>query len=233
MNKNDRINKIKELLVRDYPEVVTPLLHQSAFQLLVATMLSAQTLDETVNKISPQLFSKYPTADKLAQANVLEVNKMIVRVNYHNTKARNVVAMAKKLIDEFGGIVPYKIEELIKLPGVGRKTANVVISEWFAKPVDKRGNPIILSKIDDVITLPEGFVVDTHVLRTTKRLGLTKNSTAEKVEHDLMKIFSREEWNDMSLRLIFHGRYMCKAKNPLCYLDPEWSKICRCVDEKK
>ena len=233
MKSKERIEIITKLLKRDYPDVVTPLLHQSAHQLLIATMLSAQTLDATVNKVTPKLFEKYKLIEDFANVNIDEFSKDINSVNYFKTKARNVLLMANMVIKEFDGIIPHTIENLTKLPGVGRKTANVLISEWYAKPYTKRGNPFLINTKEDIIVLPEGFVVDTHVLRSAKRLGLTKNSKPEKVEKDLMEIFPREEWNDMSLRLIFHGRYRCKSQNPQCYLDPEWSKICSCVKNKK
>lgn len=236
MTKTEKIKEITRLLKRDYPEVITPLLHQSAFQLLVATMMSAQTLDTTVNKVTPALFKKYKSVEAFSKANPKDINEVIRIVNYHNTKSRNIVAMSKKLLADFRGLVPSTIEELTTLPGVGRKTANVVISEWFAKKRNERGNPTLINPDiykDEKQVLPEGFVVDTHVLRTAKRLGLSKNTTPEKVEQDLMKIFPRDEWNDMSLRLIFHGRVMCKSQNPQCYLDENWSKICSCVRERK
>lgn len=233
MTKKERIEKIVSLLKKEYPEVITPLLHQSAWQLVTATMLSAQTLDTTVNTVTPTLFKKYKSIKELAAANPSDVDEIIRVVNYHKTKSNNVVLMANKLLKDFNGVVPHTIETLTQLPGVGRKTANVVISEWFAKPIDQRGNPTLLELInvpenEKVKVLPEGFVVDTHVLRTSFRLGLTKNKTPEKVEQDLMKIFPQDEWNDMSLRLIFHGRFRCKARNNMCCEHPEWSQLCIC-----
>lgn len=234
--QKERIQKITELLKRDYPTVSTPLFHKSAFQLLVATMMSAQTLDETVNKVSPKLFETYPTVFDFAHADAENIESIIKSVNYYKTKAKNIIKLSKKLIEEFDGKVPFTIKELTTLPGIGRKTANVIISEWFSKPLDQRGSPqpvkIILNENDKVIVKPEGFVVDTHVLRTSKRLRLTKETKPDKVEKDLMKIFPREEWNDMSLRLIFHGRYRCKSQNPQCYKDPEWCKICSCIESQ-
>lgn len=232
MTQKDRITKITQLLKRDYPEVMTPLLHKSAFQLIVATMLSAQTLDATVNKVTPTLFKKYKTVEDFSKANPHDIDKIIKIVNYHRTKSKNIVTMSQKLLKDHNGILPHTIEELTKLPGIGRKTANVLISEWFAKPLNQRGNPTLidpeLKPGEDIVVLPEGFVVDTHVLRVSFRLKLTKNKTPEKVEQDLMKIFPRKEWNDMSLRLIFHGRFRCKARQNLCCLDLDWSKLCTC-----
>jgi endonuclease III len=223
------------LLKRDYPEVKTPLYHTSALQLLIATMFSAQTLDATTNKVTPILFEKYKTLEDFAAADPEVVDQIIKGLNYHKTKAKNVPKMAQKLIDDFGGIVPHTIEELILLPGVGRKTANVVIAEWFSQPLEKRGNPWpgyaqpdIHPQYEDSIVVPaEGFVVDTHVIRTSNRLGLSSSKDPIKIEQDLMKIFPREEWADMSLRLIFHGRYRCKARDNQCVNDPEWKELCK------
>lgn len=229
----EKLSKIQSLLKRDYPEVNTPLLHTSVFQLLVATMMSAQTLDATVNVYTPALFTKYPTAKEMSKADVKDVDALINKVNYHNTKAKNIVEMSKKLLSEHGGVVPFTIEQLTQLPGVGRKTANVVISEWYAQKLKNRGNPWeggpktkIMMNGDERITLPEGFVVDTHVIRTSNRLGLSSNKDPKKIEQDLIKIFPRDEWAETSLRLIFHGRYKCKARQDLCCEDPEWSKLC-------
>lgn len=239
-----RNQRIIELLMRDYPLVATPLKHVSAFQLLTATLLSAQTLDETVNKVTPHLFTKYPTAKELMKANVEEVDQIISSVNYHKTKSKNAVALAKRIVEEFDSIVPYEIEKLVTLPGVGRKTANVLISEWFSKPLNRRGNrfgvnnppphfsldvfvdSLNFTQGDDVITLPQGFVVDTHVKRVSQRLGWTNHEDPVKIEQDLMKIFSREDWPEMSLRMIFHGRYRCKARNDQCHLDEAWAQYC-------
>jgi len=229
----EKVKKIQELLKRDYPEVKTPLLHTSLFQLLCATMLSAQTLDATVNTITPTLFEKYPTAKEMSKANSSDIDKIISKVNYHHTKAENLIAMSKKLLSDFGGVVPYTIENLTELPGVGRKTANVVISEWFAQKLKNRGNPWpggpktkIYMNGDERITQAEGFVVDTHVIRVSNRLGLTTSKDPKKIEQDLMKIFPQSEWAETSLRIIFHGRYMCKARQNLCCNDPEWKKLC-------
>jgi endonuclease-3 len=213
-----KFKKIKELLYRDYPNVETPLVHSSAFELLVATILSAQTLDTTVNKKTPALFKNFKTVADFAKVTPEDLAPHVSGINYYYAKSKNLVKMANMLLDKFNGEVPSTIEELTELPGVGRKTANVVINEWFSKRSGK---------------LPEGFVVDTHVLRVGMRLGLTKNTDAEKVEQDMMKIFPQKEWDDWSLRMILHGRYMCKARGSQCINDPEWSKICGCVNEVK
>lgn len=208
---------VDNLLKRDFPEVETPLHHKDAFSLLVAVVLSAQTTDNAVNKITPALWQKYPTMQSLSKANFEDVADILHGINYKYTKAKNIIKLSNQLIDNFNGQVPYEMNDLISLAGVGRKTANVVINQWFAK---KEGT-----------TLPVGFVVDTHVKRVALRLGLTKNTDPDKVEKDLMKLFPREEWDDVGLRIIYHGRTMCTARNPKCYLDPQWSKICSCVRE--
>lgn len=235
---------ISQLLKEDYPVVVTPLKHESAFQLLAATLISAQTLDETVNQVTPLLFARFPDPESLASASWEEVDQIIMKVNYHKTKARNLIKMAQKIVSEFLGQVPCEIEKLITLPGVGRKTANVLISEWFAKPLNTRGNrfgvkqsfqkhvneafvnPKNFKKGDEKECLPQGFVVDTHVARVSKRLGLTFNEDPVKIEKDLMNIFPRNEWPEISLRMIFHGRYRCKAKSNLCHMSEKWRELC-------
>lgn len=221
MNIKERAAKIDELLKRDYPFVETPLLHRDAFTLVVAVALSAQTLDATVNKVTPALWTKYPTIKDLANADVNEVESIIKLVNFYKNKSKNIIALSKRILNEYNGKVPNTIEELITLPGVGRKTANVVINQWYAKGKEK-GIPAIL---------PEGFVVDTHVKRVSKRLGLTNHTDPVDVEQDLMKLFAQAEWDDVALRMVYHGRAMCTAKNPKCYSDPEWSQICDCVNE--
>lgn len=236
MISSSSLTKIKFLLKRDYPNILTPLLHRSARELLIATVLSAQTLDSTVNKVTPNLFEKFPDLLSLANAEYQEVDDLIKIVNYHKTKSRNIIKLAQYLLDNHDGIIPSSINELSKIPGVGRKTANVLINEWFTKKLDKRGNPTMIDLEfqtgEDFIKSAEGFVVDTHVLRTAKRLGLTEKDDPLGVELDLMKLFDQSEWGEISLKLIFHGRYRCKSRNPLCYLDEEWSKICSCVKEK-
>lgn len=219
MISKDKLEKVKELLRRDYPIVETPLIHKDAFQLLISVMLAAQTLDTTVNKKTPALFEKYKSVNDLAEAKPEDVEEFLGGINYYKTKSRNVIKLAQMIREKFNGEVPGTMDELTQLPGIGRKTANVVINEWFAP---RNG------------VLPVGFVVDTHVLRTSKRLGLsTGGDDPVKVEQDLMKLFPQKEWNDWALRLVFHGRFMCKARNPKCIDDPEWSKICGCVGEIK
>jgi endonuclease III len=223
MTLKEKVAKVDYLLKRDFPNVETPLVHKDAFTLLIAVALSAQTLDSTVNKVTPNLWTKYPTIKDLANADVKDVEPIIRLTNFYKNKSRNIIALAQTLISNYDSRVPNKMEDLILLPGIGRKTANVVINQWFAKGKEK-GIPA---------SLPEGFVVDTHVKRVAKRLGLTKNIDPVKVEQDLMKLFPQAEWDDVGLRMIYHGRLMCTARNPKCILDSEWSKICGCVKEVK
>jgi len=190
------IKKILSLLKRAYPETKTALHFQNPFQLLVATILSAQATDVQVNKITPSLFKKFKTPDDFARAPVEEIAKHISSINFYNNKARSIKKASEKIVKEFGGKVPDTMEELLSLPGVARKTANVVLNQAFGKN--------------------EGIVVDTHVKRVSFRLGLTKNTDPVKIEQDLMKIIPQKDWGDFSFRLVQHGRKICKAKNPLC-----------------
>lgn len=190
------IDRIIEVLEKNYPEAKTELKFNNPFQLLIATILSAQTTDKTVNKITPALFERYKTPLDLAKADIDELKEYIRGVNYHNTKAKNIKKLAEIILNQYGGKIPDKMEELTKLPGVARKTANVVLSQGFGKA--------------------EGIVVDTHVKRLADRLGLSYAKTPEKIEQDLMKVVPREKWISFPFALILHGRSVCKAKNPLC-----------------
>lgn len=215
ISNKENLKKISYFLKEDYPIVVTPLSHKNVFELMIAVILSAQTLDATVNKITLNFFKKFPDLFSLSKASFEEIDFLIKSVNYHKTKASNLVKLSSILVKNYRAKIPSKMDELIKLPGIGRKTANVIINEWFVKKERME---------------PEGFVVDTHVKRVSLRLGLTKNTNPLKIEQDLMKIFPKNEWADMSLRLIFHGRYRCTAKNPKCRLDFRWKTICGCCN---
>jgi endonuclease-3 len=205
-----KAEKLSSLLKELYPKVETPLNHSNAFELLIAVVMSAQTLDETINKVTPAIFKKYPTPEKLASADVEEIQQMIKKVNYYKTKGKHLVQLSKKLVEEFNSKVPHEMDKLTTLPGVGRKTANVIINEWF---------------VPKGIIEPQGFVVDTHVLRVSKAFGLTEHSDPVKVEKDLMQIFPKEEWREMSLRLIFFGRYILKSRNPEINKYPRFKKL--------
>jgi len=179
-----------------YPDVRCPLRHADAFQLLVATILSAQATDAKVNEITPALFRRFPTPKALAEADVAEVEELIRPINFYRTKARHLVALARALVERFGGRVPERMEDLTSLPGVGRKTANVVRLELFGAT--------------------DGIVVDTHVRRVAQRLGLTTHDDPDRIEQDLLALVPPEERRAFSLRLIQHGRTLCTARIPRC-----------------
>jgi endonuclease-3 len=187
--------RVNQALAELYPDAHCALVHQSPFQLLIATILSAQCTDKMVNKVTPALFAHYPDPAAFAGAELQDVEKLIQATGFYHNKAKNIIACAKALLDRHGGVVPETLEELTKLPGVGRKTANVVLGDAFGVP---------------------GMVVDTHVHRLTRRMGLTKSDTPEKIEQDLMKLFPPEAWTKLGHRLIFHGRQVCDAKKPRC-----------------
>lgn len=195
------VARLKEL----YPDAHCALHHKNAFELLVATILSAQCTDERVNKVTPQLFAKYPTSKALAAAKQEDVEKIIFSTGFYRNKAANLISLGKTLSESFAGEVPQDIETLVKLPGVGRKTANVVLGNAFA--------------------LATGVVVDTHVGRLARRMGLTKHKDPIKVEKDLMKIVPMEDWILLSHLLIFHGRQVCFARSPRC-LECKLKSIC-------
>jgi endonuclease-3 len=179
-----------------HPDAHCELDHQSPFQLIVATVLSAQTTDVNVNKVTPTLFSKWPTPAALAAADPLDVEKVIASTGFFRMKTKSIQGLARRLVEAHAGEVPRTLAELVKLPGVGRKTANVVLGVAFAAP--------------------EGVVVDTHVQRISQRLGWTKHAEPEQIEQDLMRLFPRKEWDAIGHTLIFHGRRICSARKPAC-----------------
>lgn len=186
---------MRERLTLEYPEAVCALIHDDAFQLLVATILSAQTTDENVNKVTPALFARYPTAADLAHANPDEVEQLVFQTGFYRSKTKNLLGMARMLEEDFDGEVPTELEDLVKLPGVGRKTGNVVRSVAFDLP---------------------GLPVDTHVGRLSRRLKLTTEDDPVKVEADLNALVPPDERGRFSLRLILHGRQVCDARKPDC-----------------
>lgn len=195
-DRKERAGKIYELLEAEYPEAKTALAHADPFQLAVATILSAQCTDERVNQVTPELFRRYPDPESLASAEQEDVEEIIRSTGFYRNKARNLVGMARTLVEEHGGQVPRSLKELTRLPGIGRKTANVILGNAFG--------------------VDEGVVVDTHVKRLSGRLGFSGEKTPEKIEGDLMKLFPRERWTPLSHLLIFHGRNVCKARKPRC-----------------
>jgi endonuclease III len=193
--KVSELNTILEILTGRYPFVKTQLEHGSPFQLLIAVILSAQCTDRQVNKVTPILFSGYPDPQSMAEAPLKDISKIIYSTGFYKHKSQYIKDCAKVLIEKHNGIVPEDREALIKLPGVGRKTANVVLSAAFGW---------------------QTIVVDTHVLRISNRLGLTESKDPVKVEHDLMAIIPEQKWNDFSLQLIYFGREICNARKPRC-----------------
>lgn len=190
-----RIQKICQILKSRYPVVKTQLHHKNAFQLLVATILSAQCTDRQVNSVTPNLFARLKTPEDFADAPIETIEELIHATGFFHNKAKNIQNCARTLLERFDGKVPDTLEALVQLPGVGRKTANVVLGAVFGIP---------------------GMVVDTHVARISKRLGLTVNTDPVKIESDLMKVIPENEWNDFSLWLIYFGRSVCSARKPVC-----------------
>jgi len=190
------VKQIIERLNEHYgTEYICYLNHENAWQLLIATILSAQCTDARVNEVTKKLFKKYDTLEKFANANIKKLEKDIYSTGFYHSKAKNIHECAKMLIEKYDGEVPSDIEQLTKLPGVGRKTANVI-----------RGNIYHIQSI----------VVDTHVKRISRKLGLTKNEDPEKIEYDLMKALPKEHWILWNIQIIAHGRSLCTAKNPNC-----------------
>ncbi len=194
--RQKRVREIIRLLRREYPGAKTALNFRTPFELLVATILAAQCTDERVNRVTPGLFEKYPTVEAFARADQKELENDIRSTGFFRNKARNIINLARKLVNEYGGRVPDSMEELVKLPGVARKTANIVLSSAFRKA--------------------EGIAVDTHVRRLSGRLGLSRQTQPEKIERDLLAIVPREDWLDFNYLLVDHGRKVCQARKPLC-----------------
>ncbi len=183
-----------------HPDAHCELEHSSPFQLIVATVLSAQSTDVMVNKVTPDLFRRWPGPAQLAQAAPADVEQALAKLGMFRQKAKNIIGLSKLLVERHGGEVPRTLAELVELPGVGRKTANVVLGVAFGQP--------------------EGVVVDTHVQRISQRLGLTRHDEPVEIEQDLMKLFDRSLWDPLSHTLIFHGRRICTARKPACAACP-------------
>lgn len=181
--------------LRGLYSAATELDHQNPFELLIATILSAQTTDKSVNLITPELFRRYPTPDYLAAADPAEVQKLIKPTGFFRAKTARIIAASRKLVELFGGVVPQDMDDLVKIPGIGRKTANVILGAGFGVP---------------------GFAVDTHVIRLTNRIGLVRTKDPVKIEFQVDSMVPPEEWTGLSLRLILHGRRICDARRPLC-----------------
>lgn len=190
-----RMGQILKILEREYPEAQCSLTYQNPFQLLISTILSAQCTDERVNITTPALFAKFPTPEKMAKAKGPELEKLIRSTGFYKNKAKSLQKASKDIVALHGGKVPDTLEELVKLHGVGRKTANVVLGNVFGVP---------------------GLVVDTHVGRLSRRMGFTSEEDPVKVEHELMEIVPREKWTEFGHLMISHGRAICQARSPKC-----------------
>lgn len=206
----ERIADILKRLDQLYPEVTCALTHSSAWELLVATILSAQSTDVNVNRVTPELFRKYPTVEAFAALTPEQLEPDVRSTGFFRNKSKSVVGAAKKIVADFGGQVPLNMDDLLTLPGVARKTANVVLGTWFKKA--------------------EGVVVDTHVHRISRRLELTINNDPQKIEQDLMQIIPHEKWILFAHQLIWHGRKLCIARKPKC-VDCALENLCHAADK--
>jgi endonuclease-3 len=206
----ERVRQIIAGLDQMYPKATCALTHRNAWELLVATILSAQCTDVVVNTVTPVIFEKYPAPQDFAALRPEQLEPDIRSTGFFRNKSKSVVGAARKVVSEFGGKVPDTMEELLTIPGVARKTANVVLGTWFKKNV--------------------GVVVDTHVTRISRRLELTRNENAQKIEQDLMQIIPQERWTDFSHEVIWHGRKLCIARKPKC-MDCGIEKLCHAADK--
>jgi endonuclease-3 len=195
-SEREHAKQMLRRLLKKFPQPKTALLHENPFQLLISTILSAQCTDERVNMVTPELFKKYRSAAEFAAANRIELEQDIRSTGFYRMKAKSIIACSKVLVERHSGDVPRNMEALVRLPGVGRKTANVVLGQAFG--------------------ITSGVVVDTHVHRLAQRMGFSASTTAEKVEADLMALFPRRHWVDLGSVLILHGRATCTARTPKC-----------------
>jgi endonuclease-3 len=206
----ERVREILKRLDATYPNATCALTHNNAWQLLVATILSAQCTDERVNKTTPELFRKYPTPQALAKMQPEQIEPDIKSTGFFRNKAKSIVGAARRIVSDFGGEVPAEMDQLLTLPGVARKTGNVVLGTWFGKN--------------------EGVVVDTHVFRISRRLELTAQDVPERIEQDLMRILPRDRWTSFAHQVIWHGRKLCVARMPKCAECP-LENICHAADK--
>ena len=206
----ERVAAILDALEKAYPKAVCALNHRNAWELLVATILSAQCTDVRVNLATPALFTAFPTPKAMAAASLPELEELIRTTGFFRNKAKSIKGAGRVITEEFGGEVPQTMEELLRVPGAARKTANVVLGSWYGIAV--------------------GVVVDTHVLRLSRRLELTKETTPEKVEQDLMRVIPQDHWIDFSHEMIFHGRQICIARKPRC-ADCTLERLCNSADK--
>jgi endonuclease-3 len=207
MTKKERAQKAVDALIKEYPAAVCSLNAGSPFELLVAVRLSAQCTDARVNLVTPALFSRYPTVEDFAGADIEELEGLIRSCGFYRTKARDIKATAQKLIAEYGGRIPDTIDELVKLPGVGRKSANLIVGDVFGKPA---------------------VVADTHLIRISNRLGLVSSKNPVVVERELKKLLPPDESNDFCHRCVMHGRAVCTARKPKCDICC-MKEVCECT----
>ena len=205
-----RVAAILDILARTYPNVVCALNHRNAWELTVATILSAQCTDVRVNLVTPALFKAFPTPKAMVAASLPEIEELIRTTGFFRNKAKSIQGASKRVVEEFGGKIPQTMEEILRLPGVARKTANVVLGSWYG--------------------IALGVVVDTHVMRISRRLELTKQTTPERIERDLMKIIPQDRWISFSHEVIHHGRQVCIARKPRC-IDCSLEKLCFSADK--
>ncbi|YAG12544.1 endonuclease III [Nostoc sp. DSM 114161] len=196
LSLKQRAVEILSRLKRLYPDATCSLNYSTPVQLLVATILSAQCTDERVNKVTPALFSRFPDAESLAIADLDELENLVRSTGFYRNKAKNIQAACRMIVSEFNSVVPNQMEQLLKLPGVARKTANVVLAHGYG--------------------INAGVTVDTHVSRLSQRLGLTEHTDPIRIEKDLMLLLPQPDWENWSIRLIYHGRAICKARSPVC-----------------
>jgi endonuclease-3 len=206
----ERVAAILDGLEKAYPKALCALNHRSAWELLVATILSAQCTDVRVNLVTPDLFKAFPTPKSMAAASLPELEELVRTTGFFRNKAKSIKGAGRVVTEEFDGEVPKTMEEMLRIPGAARKTSNVVLGSWYGIAV--------------------GVVVDTHVLRLSRRLELTKNTTPEKVEQDLMRVIPQAKWVDFSHEVIFHGRQICIARKPRC-ADCTLERVCNSSDK--
>ncbi|WP_042341368.1 endonuclease III [Calothrix sp. PCC 7507] len=210
LSQKQRALEILSRLQRLYPDATCSLTYSTPVQLLVATILSAQCTDERVNKVTPALFSRFPDAASLGNADLTELENLVRSTGFYRNKAKNIQAACRMIVTEFDSVVPNQMEQLLKLPGVARKTANVVLAHAYG--------------------INAGVTVDTHVKRLSQRLGLTKHPDPIRIEKDLMGLLPQPDWENWSIRLIYHGRAVCKARSPVC-IACELAELCPSAKE--
>jgi len=212
LSKKQRAQEILSRLKLLYPDATCSLNYSTPVQLLVATILSAQCTDERVNKVTPCLFGKFPDAASLAIADLTELENLVRSTGFYRNKAKNIQAACRMIVNEFNSQVPNQMEQLLRLPGVARKTANVVLAHAYG--------------------INAGVTVDTHVKRLSERLGLTKHTDPIRIELDLIELLPQADWENWSIRLIYHGRAICKARSPACVVC-QLAELCPSAGEKR